>query len=115
VTDAYCLCCHTALYHTKEINIPIQQTRQSPSLIGETLVTIPPVTTSVDDEYLNLLTRPKLYRGGEPPAAMQTEAQYGYQLLKRALIYLLLGLLALVSAACFLGVGLMLTFSCMVA
>lgn len=115
VMDAYCLSCHTSLHRAKEINIPIQQTRQRSSLPGETFVTIPSVTTRVDDEYLNLFARPKLYRAGEPPAALQTDAQYVHQLLRRALIYQLLGLLALVSAICFFGVALLLTISRMVA
>jgi hypothetical protein len=115
ITDAYCLRCHTSLHHAKEINIPMQQTRQRSSLPGETFVTIPSETTRVDDEYLNLFTRPKLYRGVEPPAALQTDAQYVHHLVRRALIYQLLGLLALFSAICFLSVALMVTISRMFA
>lgn len=111
VTDAYCLSCHTSLHHAKEINIPIPQTAQPSLLPGETMVTIPPVTISVDDEYLNLFTRPKLYRGAKSSAAMQTDAQNVHRLLQRALTYQLLGLLAFVSAICFLGVALMLTLT----
>lgn len=115
ITDAYCLCCHTSLHHAKEIDVPMPQTRQRLSLPDEILVTIPPVTASVDDEYLNLFMRPKLYRRGEAQATMQTDGQDVRHLLERALIYQMLGLLALVSAICFLGMGLMLTLSRMFA
>lgn len=115
VTDAYCLSCHTSLHHAKDINIPIPQISQPLLLPGERLVTIPPVTTSVDDEYLNLFTRPRLYRGAESSAMMQTDVQNVHRLLKRAFIYQLLGLIAFVSAICFLSVALMLTFTRMFA
>lgn len=111
ITDAYCLSCHTSLHRAKEINLPMHQPRQHLSPSGETLVTIPPVTASVDEEYLNLFMRPKRCRQAEASTTMQTNAHKAHWLRKSALIYQRLGILAFVSAVCFLGVGLMLTLS----
>lgn len=103
VDRMFCQRCHTSLHRALMIDVPVHLTVDQVQP-GERLVVVPPSTARVDEEYLNLFRRPTLYRATDVTNvsdALHRTASSTQQLAVRALLYQILGFLAIGCATIF--------------